>query len=144
MIQTSIVCTKDPEHKGYAGELSRVSTEDLYEKVYCGRGRMEQWIGEFKSECFGDRASATKFSTNCYRMILSAYCQILLKVTRHLQYFGVRKSNKKAVQKTVRTFRRDVIYVAAMIREMRNELRLTLPEHLHDRQAFEALFSIRI
>ena len=116
----------------------------MYEQIYCGRGRMEQWIGEFKTECFGDRASATKFHTNCYRMILSAYCQMLLKIVRRIQYFGVRKSNKKAVQKTVRTFRRDVICVMAAVREMRKELRLTLPEHLHDRQAFEALFSIRI
>ena len=77
-------------------------------------------------------------------MILSAYCQMLLKIVRRIQYFGVRKSNKKAVQKTVRTFRRDVICVMAAVREMRKELRLTLPEHLHDRQTFEALFSIRI
>ena len=144
LIQTSIANTTNPLHKGYAGELSLASTEDMYEQVYCGRGRMEQWIGEFKTECFGDRASATKFHTNCYRMILSAYCQMLLKIVRRIQYFGVRKSNKKAVQKTVRTFRRDVICVMAAVREMRKELRLTLPEHLHDRQAFEALFSIRI
>ena len=134
----------DPQHNGYAGELSLASTEDMYELVYCGRGRMEQWIGEFKTECFGDRASATKFHTNCYRMILSAYCQMLLKIARRIQYFGVRKANKKAVQKTVRTFRRDVICVTAAVRQMHKELRLTLPEHLHDRQAFEALFCIRI
>ena len=144
LIQTSIVNTMDPQHNGYAGELSLASTEDMYEQVYCGRGRMEQWIGEFKTECFGDRASATKFHTSCYRMILSAYCQMLLKVVRRLQYFGVRKNNKKAVQKTVRTFRRDVLCVTAAVREMNQELRLTLPEYLHDRQAFEALFSIRI
>ena len=144
LIQTSIINTMDPQHNGYAGELSLASTEDMYEQVYCGRGRMEQWIGEFKTECFGDRASATKFHTNCYRMILSAYCQMLLKIARRAQYFGVRKANKKAVQKTVRTFRRDVICVTAAVKEMSRELRLTLPEHLHDRQAFEALFSIRI
>lgn len=144
LIQTSIANTTNPAHTGYAGELSLVSTEAMYEQIYCGRGRMEQWIGEFKTECFGDRASATKFHTNCFRMILSAYCQMLLKIARRIQYFGVRKVNKKVVQKTVRTFRRDVICVAAAVREMRHELRLTLPEHLHDRQAFEVLFSIRI
>lgn len=144
LIQTSIVNTTNFEHEGYAGELSKISCEDMYEQAYCGRGRMEQWIGEFKTECFGDRASATKFHANCYRMILAAYCQMLLKLARRIQYFGVRKTNKKAVQKTVRTFRRDVICVTAMVRELRKELRLTLPEHLHDRQAFEALFSIRI
>lgn len=77
-------------------------------------------------------------------MILAAYCQMLLKIARRLQYFGVRKANRKATQKTVQTFSRDVICVTAAIREMRKKLHLTLPEHLHDRQAFEALFSIRI
>lgn len=144
LIQTSIACTKDPEKEGYAGELSLTSISDMYEKVYCGRGRMEQWVGEFKTQCFGDRASATKFYTNCYRMILAAYCQMLLKIARRLQYFGVRKANRKATQKTIQTLRRDVICVTAAVREMRKELRLTLPEHLHDRQAFAALFSIRI
>lgn len=144
LIQTSIVNTTNPEHDGYAGELSLASTEAMYEQVYCGRGRMEQWIGEFKTECFGDRASANKFHTNCYRMILSAYCQMLLKIARRIQYFGVRKKNQKAVEKTVHTFRRDVICVTAAVKEMRKELRLTLPEHLHDRQAFETLFSTRI
>ena len=144
LIQTSIACTKDPAKEGYAGELSLITISDMYEKVYCGRGRMEQWVGEFKTQCFGDRASATKFHANCYRMILAAYCQMLLKIARRLQYFGVRKANRKATQKTVRTFRRDVICVTAAVREMRKKLHLTLPEHLHDRQAFEALFSIRI
>ena len=99
LIQTSIVNTTNPKHSGYAGELSLVSTENLYTQVYCGRGHMEQWIGEFKTEYFSDRAGATKFHTNCYHMILSAYCQMLLKIACRLQYFGVRKANKKAVQK---------------------------------------------
>ena len=144
LIQTSIACTKDSAKEGYAGELSLITISDMYEKVYCGRSRMQQWVGEFKTQCFGDRASATKFHANCYRMILAAYCQMLLKIARRLQYFGVRKANRKATQKTVRTFRRDVICVTAAVREMRKKLHLTLPEHLHDRQAFEALFSIRI
>lgn len=144
LIQTSIASTRDLDNQGYAGELSLSSISDMYERVYCARGRMEQWIGEFKTQCFGGRASATKFHANCYRMILAAYCQLLLKIARRLQYFGVRKSNRKAVKKTVRTFRRDVICVTAAVREMHQELRLTLPKHLHDRQAFEALFSVRI
>ena len=144
MIQTSIACTKDPEKEGYAEELSLTTILDMYEKVYCGRGRNEQWGGEFKTQCFGDRASATKFRTDCYRMILAAYCQMLLKIARRLQHFGVRKVNRKATEKTVRTFRRDVIYLTAAVRAMRKELRLTLPEHLHNRQAFETLFSFRI
>lgn len=67
-----------------------------------------------------------------------------LKIARRQQYLGVRKVTRKATERTVPTLRRDVIGVTAALRVMRKELRLTLPEHLHDRQAFEALFSIRI
>ena len=101
-------------------------------------------LDKFKTQCFGDKASATKFHTNCYRMILASYCQMLLKIARCQQFLGVRKAAQKATERTVRTFRRDVIGVTAALRAIRKELRLTLPEHLHDRQAFEALFSIRI
>lgn len=144
LIQTNILWTRDEKAQGYAGELSHCTMSELYEKVYCGRGRMEQWIGEFKSDCHGARSSATRFHTNCYRMILSAFCQMLLKIVRRLQYFGIRKKNKNAVIKSVRKFRRDAIYVPAVIREMKHELRLTLPTHIHDREGFEALFAIQI
>ena len=41
LIQISITCTKAPEKEGYARELSLTTISDVYEKVYCGRGRME-------------------------------------------------------------------------------------------------------
>lgn len=65
-------------------------------------------------------------------MILSAYCQMLRKIARRIQYFGMC------------TFRRDVVCVTAAVWQMRKELRLSLPEYLRDRPAFEVLFSTRI
>lgn len=79
MIQTNIVHTTDRNHEGFCGELSSISNEKLYEQSYCARANMERWIGEFKSECYGARASASKFTTNSWRMILAMLCQLLLK-----------------------------------------------------------------
>ena len=73
LIQTTIVQMTGRSHTGFSGERSAISNEKLYES----RANMERWIGEFKSECFSARASATKFTTNCYRMILSMYCQLV-------------------------------------------------------------------
>lgn len=67
-----------------------------------------------------------------------------LKIARRQQYLGVRKVTRKATERTVPSLRCEVIGVTAAVRAMRKELRLTLPEHLHYRQAFEAPFSIRI
>ena len=63
-----------------------------------------------------------------------------IKIARRLQHFGVRKVNRKATEKRVRLFRQDVIYVTVAVGAIHKKLRLTLLEHLQDRQAFETRF----
>ena len=94
LIQTNIVHTPDRNHPGFRGELFAIPNEKLYEKTYCGRVNMERWIGEFKSESFGARTSASKFTTNCYRMILAMYCQMILKIARRFRTLGLKCSDK--------------------------------------------------
>lgn len=147
LIQTNIVHTTDRNHPGFCGELSAISNEKLYEKTYCGRANMERWIGEFKSECFGARASASKFTANCYRMILAMFCQMIMKIARRFRTFGLKRSSetkKKDVEQTVRTFRRDSICVTAKIAVSSKRVVLTLPAHLHDEAGFLTMFSIPI
>lgn len=147
LIQTNIVHTTDRSHEGFCGELSSVNNEKLYEQVYCGRANMERWIGEFKSECFGARASATRFTTNCYRMILAMYCQMVLKIARRFRQYGLKKSGASArscVERTVRVFRRDNICVTAKLNTSSKRVVLTLPVHLHDEDGFQAMFAIRL
>lgn len=147
LIQTNIVHTPDRNHPGFSGELSAISNEKLYEKIYCGRANMERWIGEFKSECFGARASASKFTANCYRMILAMYCQMILKIARRFRTLGLKrsgKSTKKDVEQTVRIFRRDSICVTTKIAISSKRVALTLPAHLHDEASFRAMFNIPI
>lgn len=147
LIQTNIVHTQDRNHPGFSGELSSISNEKLYEKTYCGRANMERWIGEFKSECFGARASASKFTTNCYRMILAMYCQMILKIARRFRMLGLKdsdKSPKRNVEQTVRIFRRDSICVTTKIAISSKRVVLTLPVHLHDEAGFRAMFTIPI
>lgn len=147
LIQTNIVHTTDRNHPGFCGELSAISNEKLYEKTYCGRANMERWIGEFKSECFGARASASKFTANCYRMILAMFCQMILKIARRFRMFGLKRSSetqKKDVDQTVRIFRRDSICVTTKIAISAKRIELTLPAHLHDEAGFIAMFNILI
>lgn len=129
-----------------------MNNEKLYEQVYCGRANMERWIGEFKrpptkSECFGARASATRFTTHCYRMILAMYCQMVLKIARRFRQYGLKKSGAPArscVERTVRVFRRDNICVTAKLNTSSKRVVLTLPVHLHDEDGFRAMFAIRL
>lgn len=50
----------------------------LYEIGYCGRGRCEQWIGEYKNGLFGDRISCHEFEANGFRTILAALAYRLM------------------------------------------------------------------
>ena len=147
LIQTNIVHTTDRNHEGFCGELSSISNEQLYEQSYCARANMERWIGEFKSECYGARASASKFTTNCWRMILAMFCQMLLKIARRFRQLGFQKggtSKRGCVERTVRVFRRDNICVTARVDTSAKRLTLTLPTHLHDEEGFRVMFAIPI
>lgn len=56
--------------------------EDLYGKVYCARGDMENRIKEQQLELFADRTSCHKWWANQLRMILSAFSYILVEHIR--------------------------------------------------------------
>lgn len=133
-----------PDSPGNCGELSLLSPEDLYEKIYCGRAKMEQAIGEFKPDCFGARASATRFSTNSFRMILAMLCQLTTRVIRVMLLRGLRHERKKEKLMGMTKFRRDLIWVTSQINEVQEKLWLTLPEFMLDEKAFLHLFNLRI
>ena len=56
--------------------------EDLYDKVYCARGEMENRIKEQQLELFADRTSCHKWWPNQFRMILSAIAYTLVNYIR--------------------------------------------------------------
>lgn len=74
---------------GWYGKYSEYGAAKLYEDLYCGRATdCELNIAEFKTDCFGGRASSTHFCTNGYRMILGMVTLLVLKLARHY-LFGV-------------------------------------------------------
>lgn len=58
--------------------FDEVSPRIAYEVGYCGRGRCEQWIGEYKNGLFGDRISCHKFAANGFRLILHSLAYRLM------------------------------------------------------------------
>lgn len=56
--------------------------EDLYDKVYCGRGDMENRIKEQQLELFADRTSCHRWWANQLRMILSGLAYTLVEYIR--------------------------------------------------------------
>ncbi len=56
--------------------------EDLYDKIYCARGDMENRIKEQQLELFADRTSCHKWWDNQLRLILSSLAYTLVEYIR--------------------------------------------------------------
>ncbi|WP_375359766.1 transposase [Candidatus Tisiphia endosymbiont of Nemotelus uliginosus] len=56
--------------------------EDLYDKIYCMRGDMENRIKEQQLELFADRTSCHKWSANQLKLILSSLAYTLVEYIR--------------------------------------------------------------
>ena len=58
--------------------------QQLYDKVYCARGEMENRIKEQQPGLFADRTSAHDWWTNQFRLLLSSLAYVLMESIRRL------------------------------------------------------------
>lgn len=58
--------------------------QDLYEKIYCARGDMENRIKEQQLDLFADRTSCSAWWPNQFRLLLSSLAYILVEAIRRL------------------------------------------------------------
>ena len=68
--------------------------QDLYERLYCARGDMENRIKEQQLDLFADRTSCHKWWPNQFRLLLSSLAYTLLETIRRIGLKGT--SDKKA------------------------------------------------
>jgi hypothetical protein len=59
-------------------------TSDLYDRLYCARGEMENRIKEAQLGLFADRASCHRFAANEWRLVLSSVAYVLIERLRHV------------------------------------------------------------
>ena len=83
--------------------------DELYEKVYCLRGRMEQSIGEQLSFC-SDRTSCHAWLANQFRLTLTSLAYILVDALRRLALADTKMANCR-----VDTIRLKLLKVGALI-----------------------------
>ena len=62
--------------------------KDLYERVYCQRGEMENRLKEQQLDLFADCASCPRWWANQYRVLLAALAYTLLQTMRHTALRG--------------------------------------------------------
>lgn len=94
----------------------------IYEKRYCGRGRMENMIKEHKTYLASDRTSCHRWEANQFRLLLhtAAYWMML-----ELRNAAPRRSRWRTA--TFETIRTTFLKIAARIETLKTRIRVSLP-----------------
>ena len=99
--------------------------KELYERVYCQRGDMENRIKEQQLDLFADRTSCTKWWANQYRVLLAALAYTVLETMRRTALGGTALARAQC-----RTIRLRLLKIGAVV----------TPKHPHGgRQALQRL-----
>lgn len=99
--------------QGFAGEgdPTRFSPANLYEKLYCARGEMENVLKQQVLDLQADRMSTHHMASNQLRLWLATFAYLLVERVRTLTLAGT-----ELAQATVGTIRLRLFKVAAQVR----------------------------
>jgi hypothetical protein len=94
---------------------------DLYEKLYCQRGDMENRIKEQQLDLFADRTSCHRWWPNQFRLLVAALAYTLLEAIRRLALHGTELARAQAG-----TLRLKLLRVGAVVTRNTRRVRLQL------------------
>ncbi|MDE2936409.1 MAG: IS1380 family transposase, partial [Chloroflexota bacterium] len=101
---------------------ARIGKQDLYEKLYCPRGDMENRIKEMQLSLFSDRTSAATIAANQLRLYFSGFAYVLLEGLRRLGLQGTGNGRLQAGSLRLRFLK-----VAGRIRITHRRIWISLP-----------------
>ena len=104
---------------------------DLYEKLYCARGDMENRIKEQQLDLFADRTSCHKWWPNQFRLLLSSLAYSLLQTIRRIGLKGTHMARAQAG-----SIRLKLLKIGAVIVRNTRRVRLLLPSACPDKGLF--------
>ena len=107
--------------------------QELYEKLYCARGDMENRIKEQQLDLFADRTSCHKWWPNQFRLLLSSLAYSLIETIRRIGLAGTEMARAQAG-----TIRLKLLRIGAVI--LRNSRRVRF--HLSGACPDKALFML--
>jgi hypothetical protein len=94
----------------------------LYETVYCGRGRMENFIKDHKLALKSGRTSCHRFMANCVRLMLHSAAYVILHTLRAQALAGTDFATAQ-----FDTIRLRLLKIGAEVRELKTKLHFILP-----------------
>ena len=107
------------------------AAQELYEKLYCARGDMENRIKEQQLDLFADRTSCHKWWPNQFRLLLSSLAYMLLETIRRIGLAGTEMARAQAG-----TIRLKLLKIGAVILRNSRRVRVMLSSACPDKALF--------
>ena len=105
--------------------------QDLYEKLYCQRGEMENRIKEQQLDLFADRTSCHKWWPNQFRLLMASLAYTLIEAIRRLGLKGTDMARAQAG-----TIRLKLLRIGAVIVRNTRRVRFMLSSACPDKALF--------
>jgi len=105
----------------------------IYEKVYCGRGEIENRIKELHHGLEIDRTSCSRFWANQFRVLLTAAAYVLMQELR------LRAARTSCARAQVWTLRERLLKIGAQVVVSIRRIVLHLPSSCPDRDAWSRI-----
>lgn len=103
--------------------------QELYEKLYCGRGEMENRIKEQQLDLFADRTSCMKWWPNQLRLLFSSLAYVLINAIREIALEGTKFASLSSGTIRLKLFKIGAI-ILRNTRRIRLHLASAYPEPL--------------
>lgn len=133
-----VICKAEFNHIGknqrYIVTNLKGKPAELYRKIYCARGDMENRIKEQQLGLFADRTSCQSFWSNHFRMLLSACAYVLLESLRDL---ALKATSMARAQ--VWTIREKLIKIGAIVRRNTRKVYINLSSSFPRQDIFKKI-----
>jgi hypothetical protein len=113
------------------------ATADLYDRLYCARGEMENRIKEAQLGLFADRTSCHRFAANQWRLIISSAAYILIERLRNIAL-----KNTELARAQASTIRLKLIKIGAVLIENTRRIMVRMPTAHPHQAAFKSAAAI--
>ena len=107
---------------------------DLYERLYCARGEMENRIKEQQLQLFADRTSCHAWWPNQFRLLLASLAYVLVAAIRRRGLSGTEMARAQAA-----TIRLKLFKIGAVIVRNTRSIRFMMSSAYPDKQLFRLL-----
>lgn len=122
-----VICKIEVNEKGrnvrfIVTDMNQMGPERMYNELYCGRGRMENFIKEHKAVLHSDRTSCHRFEANQFRLFLHSAAYVLMHAFRDKGLRGT-----EHVKSQFDTIIMKVLKIGAQVVEILSRIRIHLP-----------------